>query len=198
MGRGLPVSTSAGYSANDLTYVLVGQILAGTGTTTVEAFRAISPPQTSAGTKAADPPSASDALSELRRLSGLSWEQLARVLGVSRRALHFWASGKAMARSNEEHLQRVLAVVRSIDRGTTTATRSALLETNGDRNNAVDLLAAHDYQRATSVTSLLSTAVRMSRSPSPPEVLVGALHDRVHEDLGPSRAARSVKVDRRK
>ena len=44
MGRGLPLATSAGYSANDQTYVIVGQILAGAGTTTIEAFTAISPP----------------------------------------------------------------------------------------------------------------------------------------------------------
>ena len=198
MGRGLPLATSAGYSANDQTYVIVGQILAGAGTTTIESFKAVSPSQTNAGTKAAEPPSASVALSELRRLSGLSWEQLARVLGVSRRALHFWASGKAMARTNEEHLQRVLAVVRSVDRGSTTATRSALLETLEDRNNVVDLLGARDYERAASITSLLSAAARTSRTPSSPEALVGALHDRVHEDRGQSRPARSVKVDRRK
>ncbi len=198
MGRGLPLTTSAGYSANDQTYVIVGQILAGAGTTTIEAFTAIAPPQTNAGTKAAEPPSASGALSELRRLSGLSWEQLARIFDVSRRALHFWASGKPMARSNEEHLQRVLAVVRTLDRGSTAATHTALLEILENQNNLVDLLAERDYERATSVTSRLSAAVRASRTPSPPETLVGALHDRVHQDVGPSRPARSVKVDRRK
>jgi PTS system nitrogen regulatory IIA component len=66
------------------------------------------------------------------------------------------------------------------------------------QHNAVDLLAAREYERASSATSRLSTAVRTSRAPSPPETLVGALHGRVHQDLGPSRPARSVKVDRRR
>jgi transcriptional regulator with XRE-family HTH domain len=202
MHQGLHLTTSAGYLAKHETYVIVGQILAGTGTTTVEAFKAISPPQTSAGSPVTDPvtdpPAQAGALSELRRLSGLSWEQLAHVLGVSRRTLHFWASGKPMARSNEEHLQRVLGVVRASERGSTAATRTALLETRDGQHNAVDLLAAREYKRASSATSRLSTAVRTSRAPSPPETLVGALHDRVHQDLGPSRPARSVKVDRRR
>jgi transcriptional regulator with XRE-family HTH domain len=194
----VPRATSAGYITRGQTYVIVGQILVGIGTTTIEAFTAISPPQTNAGATGSEPSPSGDALAELRRLSGLSWEQLARMLGVSRRALHFWANGKAIARSNEEHLQRVLAVVRSIDRGSTAATRTALLEALHNKRNAVDLLAARDYARASSVASRLSAAARTARAPSPPESLVGALHDRVHEDLGPRRPARSLKVDRRK
>jgi DNA-binding transcriptional regulator YiaG len=194
----LPTATSAGYFTPEQTYVIVGQILAGTGTSTIEAFTTVAPSQTTSGTKVAETPSEAGALSELRRLSGLSWEQLARLLGVSRRTLHFWASGKAMARSNEEHLQRVLAVVRSLDRGSTAANRSVLLESLEDRLNAVDLLAAHDYERAASVTSRLSAMARASKAPSAVEALVGALHDRVHQDAGPSRPARSARIDRRK
>jgi len=120
-------ATSAGYATKACAFMVVGQIIAGTGTTTVEAFEVVSPPQTSAGAPANETSSANGALSELRRLSGLSWDQLARIMGVSRRALHFWASGKPMARTNEEHLQRVLAAVRSIDRGSAAANRTALL-----------------------------------------------------------------------
>jgi len=198
MPRILPVATSAGYFTPEQTYVVVGQILAGAGTTTIEAFTALAPPQTTSGAKVAETPAEAGALSELRRLSDLSWDQLARILGVTRRTLHFWASGKAMARSNEEHLQRVLAVVRSLDRGSPTTNRSVLLESLEDRLSAVDLLAARDYERAASVTSRLSAMARTSKAPSMPEALVGALHDRVHQDAGPSRPARSAKGDRRK
>ena len=38
------------------------------------------------------------AVSELRRISGLTWEQLAWLFGVSRRSVHFWASGKPFER----------------------------------------------------------------------------------------------------
>lgn len=198
MTQVLHITTSTGYSMTEPTYAIVGQILTGTGTTTVETFRALAPSQTTSGIKVVEAPSEAGALSELRRLSGLSWEQLARILRVTRRTLHFWSSGKPIARSNEEHLLRVLAVVRSVDRGSTTTNRAALLQSLEDRVSALDLLAVHDYERAASVASRLSTKARASRAPSPPESLVGALHDSVHQDVGSTRPARSARPDRRK
>ena len=57
------------------------------------------------------------AVSELRRISGLTWEQLAGLFGVSRRAVHFWASGKPLNATNHQRLMRVLDVVRGADVG---------------------------------------------------------------------------------
>jgi transcriptional regulator with XRE-family HTH domain len=175
------MATSAGYATKTRARVIVGQIIAGT----------------SAGASA-NQASANGALSELRRLSGLSWEQLARVMGVSRRALHFWASGKPMARTNEEHLQRVLAAVRTIDRGSAAANRTALLGSLDHELIGVDLLAAHQYDRVISLASRISASARRARTPRSPAELVGALHDTVHRDTGPARPARSVRTDRRK
>jgi len=198
MLKTLLLATSAGYATKARAFVLVGQVLAGTGTTTVEPFEVISPPQTSAGASANESSTANGALSELRRLSGLSWEQLARIMGVSRRSLHFWASGKPMARTNEEHLQRVLGVVRSIDRGSASANRTALLASMDPEMIGVDLLAAHQYDRVISLASRMSASARSVRTPRPPAELVGALHDTVHRDLGPGRPARSVRTARPK
>jgi hypothetical protein len=47
---------------------------------------------------------------ELHAKSGLSWEQLGRLLGVSRRAVHLWAAG---GRVNSRHIER-LAQLRGI------------------------------------------------------------------------------------
>jgi len=44
----------------------------------------------------------------------------------------------------------------------------------------------------------LSATTRKVRTPSSPDKLVGARHDRVHEDRGPTRSARSVKVKRKR
>ncbi|MGE0867558.1 MAG: helix-turn-helix domain-containing protein [Kofleriaceae bacterium] len=140
-----------------------------------------------------------EALFELRRLSGLSWEQLARLFGVSRRALHFWASGKPMTHSNEEHLHRMLGVLRAIDRGSIAANRVALMEhADAAQPTIAALLAAREYERAVSLAPRMSSAARMARTPARPDELVGALHDSVHHVRGPSRPARSMKVDRRK
>lgn len=151
---------------------------------------------------------AGTAIAELRRLSGLTWDQLADLFKVSRRALHFWASGKAMTPSNEEHLQRLLAVVREIDRGFACTNRSLLLGAREDGTIPLDLLASEQYERVVALLGpggarrlrppKLSAEAMAARAPRPPEELVGALQDRVHAASGPLLAARAVRVPRRK
>lgn len=190
--------------------VLLGCMLAGLGTSTAYA----APPdmswrsqrsaeQTTAGAIAPSAQPAGAAIGELRRLSGLTWEQLARMFSVSRRSLHFWASGKPMAPSNEEHLQRVLAVLRKIDRGAATANRAALLGALEDGTVPFDLLINGEYERVLSLLGpgegrrvsppKLSEEARAARAPRPPEELVGALQVRIHPTSGRLRAAKSVR-----
>lgn len=195
--------------------VLVGCMLAGLGTSTAYAL----PPDmmlhsqrllehTTAGVAVAVAKPAGGAIGELRRLSGFTWDQLARLFNVSRRSLHFWASGKPMAPGNEEHLQRLLAVVRKIDRGSASANRAVLLGAREDGSLPFDLLAAGDYDRVLSLLGpgdprrapppKLSDDARAARAPRPPEELVGALQDRIHPTSGPLRAAKAITVSRRR
>ena len=133
--------------------VVVGGMLAALGTSTAysappnvwRSQRAAAPTTTGAIVPSAQPAGA--AIGELRRLSGLTWDQLARMFSVSRRSLHFWASGKPMSPSNEEHLQRALAVLRKIDRGAATANRTALLGVREDGSIPFDLLVNGNYER---------------------------------------------------
>lgn len=165
-------------------------------------------PQTSAGRmqpeEEEEAQSTSSAIMELRRLSGLTWEQLATLFDVARRSLHFWASGKAVNAPNEERLRRVLAVVRKADRGFAAMNRALLLE---DRDGVVpfDLLARGEYETFIELVGTrpgrgelklppLSRNALEARKPQPPEELVGALQDRVHVDVGRARAGRAAKV----
>lgn len=160
--------------------------------------------QTTAGTTVDSTRSAGAALGELRRLSGLTWDQLSRVFGVSRRSLHFWASGKAMAPTNEEHLQRLLVVVRRIDRGSASANRAALFGAREDGSIPFDLLTAGEYERVVSLLGTgeigpaprpkLSAQARTARAPSAADERVEALQDRVHREGGKTRVARSVRA----
>lgn len=187
----------------------VGLMLSGPGTSSARAspdefaWASKLTPQTSSGTGlAASPNQSGTAIAELRRLSGLSWDQLARLFGLGRRSLHFWASGKAMAPSNEEHLQRLLAAVRKIDRGTASANRTALLAAAEDGNHPLDLLAQGQYERAATFLGpgeshrvrppVLSAAAMAARAPRPPEELVGALQDRVHPASGRLLASKRI------
>jgi hypothetical protein len=139
------------------------------------------------------PQSAGAAIGELRRLSGFTWDQLARLFNVNRRSLHFWASGRAMAHGHEEQLHRTLGLLRQIDRGSASANRAALL--TAQRNGVIpfDLLGAANYEQ---VLALLgpgkkrwirpsTPSAAVADLPRPPEELVGALQDRIAPASGP-------------
>jgi len=149
----------------------------------------------------------SAAIAELRRRSGLTWDQLARLFSVARRSVHFWASGKAPNTAHEERLGRLLAVIRYIDRGHARATRAALMTASSDGVIPFDLLALDRFDevmgrlgsgpgRSAPVGPPLSESARAARKPPPPDERVGALHDTVHREVGQSRLARTVKVNR--
>jgi transcriptional regulator with XRE-family HTH domain len=195
--------------------ILVGFMLAGLGTSTAYA----APPDmvsrshrfgehTTAGTLIPSVQPGGKAIGELRRLSGLTWNQLARLFSVSRRSLHFWASGKAMTPSNEEHLQRVLAVLLKVDRGIASANRTALLTVGEGGAIPFDLLVKGDYERALSILGSsaqrrvaapkAALEARVARVPAPPENLVDALQDRVHPASGRLLAAKPIATRRRK
>ncbi len=197
---GVPTATSAGATATVPSFAVVGQILMRTGTSSHGDFQMRPLQQTTVGTVVAVPPAANGSLAELRRLSGLTWDQLARVFGVTRRALHFWASGKPMSPSNEEHLRKVLAVVCSIDRGSSAANSSALLSALDAGAPGIELLARGEYARVQLLASTVSASAseRHARMPRRPEELVGALQDTVHQTRGPGRPAASVKLERKK
>jgi len=153
------------------------------------------------------PTDTSTALAELRRLSGLTWEQLAQIFGVSRRTLHFWASGKSLNARNEEHLWRLLDVLRKVDRGAADVNRAILL-TDRDGTIPIKLLEERRYDeflqrvgegpgRRSVARKPLSREAREARKPQPPEDLVDARQDRVHKDVGGGRAARTVRSKRR-
>lgn len=195
--------------------VLIGSMLAGLGTSTayvltqnmvLRSLRTMERTTSGAAVVGEDPAGA--AVGELRRLSGFTWDQLARIFSVSRRSLHFWASGKPMTPGNEERLQRLLSVVRKIDRGSAAANRAALLGVREDGSLPFDLLAAGDYERVLTLLGQgekrraalprLSAEARATRTPPPPDELVGALQDRIHPTSGRLRAAKAIIVSRRK
>lgn len=149
------------------------------------------------------------ALAELHHLSGLTWDQLARLFGVSRRSLHFWASGKPMTPANEEHLHRLLATIRKVDRGSAQANRALLLALGEDGIIPFDLLVQGRYEQVAALVGLgdasprksvppIAEATRIARTPRPPEELVGALQDRVHIEKGRLLGAQPIRLPREK
>lgn len=86
----------------------------------------------------------SKAIHELHFKSGLTWDQLARLFGVNRRSVHFWASGKPLATRHEEKLFHLLTLIRTIDRGSARINRTLLLKPIPDRDRSPYELLAED------------------------------------------------------
>lgn len=186
--------------------VVIGVMLAGLGTSYGRVADVLTVPgvidSTSAGSVLGVRRKSDKDVGELRRLSGLTWDQLARLFKVSRRAVHFWASGKELSRENEEHLQRLLGWLRSVDQGSANLNRTMLLRALPTGDLLFDLLAERKYE---AVNSLVEKAVgsrtylqvpqqsRLGFAPSP-ALLVDALNDPIHRESGRSRAGKSVRV----
>jgi transcriptional regulator with XRE-family HTH domain len=154
-------------------------------------------PGTSAGSFVASEPSVlQSAVAEIRRRSQLTWEQLARVFGVQRRSLHFWARGARPSAENAERILRVLAIVRHFDTGDAERTRTELLrplQTGisiyemlcANRDDEVVLLVRSGSSRTSPAPPArrarrppaLSASERYRRRGSAPTVLLDARHD---------------------
>lgn len=131
-------------------------------------------------------------LFRLRQISGLTWNEIAVLFGVERRTVHLWVSGKSMDASHADRLIRILDVVVKADRGSSSLNREFIFQ---EKDGVVpfDLLADGDYDRFLCVVGIghgrkeielrpLSKEEQELRKPPLPEMLVGALHDRVHVD----------------
>lgn len=147
------------------------------------------------------PESTQKSLSELRRLSGLTWDQMAKLFNVSRRSLHFWASGQPLSRFNEEQLSRLLGTVRFIDQGSASLNRSLLFRADGDGNPLFDLLVAGKHEELKQIVGsrdaprkpplgALSEDTHKAYRPQNPADLVDALQEPIHREIGRSRPAR--------
>lgn len=139
------------------------------------------------------------ALMELRRLSGLTWEQLASCFGVERRSLHFWASGKPMNTRHLALLDRLLTFMRRFDHGNAATNRALLLRRQASGKSPLEMMALG------SENTLLETCLPpspnrpqrafapandLARMPQSPVELIGALHEPLHTETGASRLAK--------
>jgi DNA-binding transcriptional regulator YiaG len=145
------------------------------------------------------------AILEIRRLTGFTWEQLAVLFNVSRRTLHFWASGERLNSFNEEQLYLLLDTIRYIDRGSATLNRSILLKPFENEKRPFDLLIAGKYNQVKDILGSinqpkkpelkpLSEEALKLRRPLDPETLVSADPTPVaYQRVGHSRPAKSVR-----
>jgi transcriptional regulator with XRE-family HTH domain len=76
----------------------------------------------------------SSIVARLKSESGLTADQLGRLLGVSRRSIHNWAAGSAIASVHEEKLRELESLIFSIPASTPDERRSLLLDSSNGRS----------------------------------------------------------------
>ena len=148
--------------------------------------------------------STGEAVMEIRRRSGLTWEELGNLFDVSRRSVHHWASGKPVSAKSERTIRRMLAAIRHLDRGSQSATRARLLAVDGSlgvsvverlkQGHFIDEGGRTDVRRTPEESRVpLSRAAEDSRRPPAPALLVEAEQDRpdIPAKARIARAARS-------
>jgi transcriptional regulator with XRE-family HTH domain len=142
-----------------------------------------------------------DTLNDLRTRMNLTWDQVARLFGVSRRAVHSWASGAPMASEYEEHLYRLHGLTAELE-----IDSKALLFTPNHTGHCVfDLLRDRDYRMAArELVAVPAFAIKRPRPPDPsvlaerrplsPDILLSARED---NGLPAARRVRRVQPRRR-
>lgn len=130
----------------------------------------------------------SEAVLEIRRRSGLTWEELGDLFDVSRRSVHHWASGKTVSADHEKVIRRTLAILCRLDRGDSIATRALLLTPDAEGVSILGLLKAGSFEHASARSpsapaperprAPLSQAAQDARRPPAPWLLLDTLQDR--------------------
>lgn len=92
-------------------------------------------------------------LADLRRSSQLTYEELAPMLGVSRRTLHNWNSGSPISARREARLRRMAEAVRTVASVSRRPIRNQLLDAQPGGLRVYDLLAEGLFQEAVDVAA---------------------------------------------
>lgn len=133
--------------------------------------------------------STAEAIMEIRRRSGLTWEELGELFDVSRRSVHHWANGKPVTARHDRTIRSMLAALRHLDQGSQGGTRALLLAVDRTMGvSSLDLLKDGRFDEAMGRVEAvrvpepprtpLSPAARDARRSPAPALLLGAEQER--------------------
>lgn len=158
--------------------LVAGSVLSGTITTVTPAYAAaLKDVATRSRTLPAVPPAlgtpparpVADVLQRLRRVSGLSWGEIAVGVGVSRRAVHHWLSGGRIA---DAHVARVLGLERLValhEAGSAELTRDRLLRPGPGGRPVLDDFRLQAKPRRAALRPTASVSELLSEGEHAPE-----------------------------
>jgi hypothetical protein len=94
-----------------------------------------------------------DVLGRIKSASGLTWEQIARLVGVKRRSIHNWLNGGTIASEHEERLHALDSVIDAAAKGRSPHETRAWMRNRSNGASVVELFEAGMIDQA------LATAV---------------------------------------
>jgi transcriptional regulator with XRE-family HTH domain len=111
-------------------------------------------------------------LRQVQQRSGLTWGEIARTLGVSRRAVHHWASGKRVSDRHVKRIEEFASLVTTHARATSELTRGSLTALRPDGRSALGIFEDASQPRRSVPLSTLSIAdfLEGDQSAAPPAV----------------------------
>ncbi|RRH76582.1 hypothetical protein [Falsigemmobacter faecalis] len=90
-------------------------------------------------------------IQSFRKLSGLTWAQLAGIFHVSSRSLFMWAEGRPISAGHQQALAQSLAALNFVDRGSDEDNRNLLLSDAGNGITYYQLLENSKYEEFTTL-----------------------------------------------
>ena len=124
------------------------------------------------------------AVFEIRRRSGLDWDELATVFGISRSDLCNWANGSAVSAGDQTAVRRTLVAIRHVDHGSSRDTRNFIFNKDKATGTSVfGLLVESRFDEIMAIPSrtipprprpVLSDEAKRLRHPEPPMLLLDA------------------------
>jgi transcriptional regulator with XRE-family HTH domain len=150
-------------------------------------------------------PTVQEALEQVKRLAGLTWEQVARLLGVHRRSVHNWLRGSPLASEHEERLYEVLDAVKLAAEGRSAHETRAWIRDRSRGSSVVDLLMVGHFPEARAVAqgAAIGTAVKITPTlgEAPrrgPLTAIDLLETPAPVELPPPRVKRTIAVRRQR
>lgn len=129
--------------------------------------------------------------------SGLTWEEIAELLGVKRRSVHFWAKGQPISATNARHLNELWQLVVALDVGDPSATRRKLLSPDERGNTPVRAFRTHIKREMEPAAERKQWRVELRSPTFRPNELLGNRHDAA-APISPVASRGSVRIPRRR
>lgn len=149
-----------------------------------------------------------EAVLEIRRRSGLTWDELSEIFDVSRRSVHYWANGKKMSAKKERVVHQTLVAVNHLDEGVQAKTRARILDTGISGQSPFNLLASREFEKVLTLIpgeakpphhySPLAPQALEARRPPAPASLLSANPEHFRSSTSKARFARPIRTTKKK